>query len=175
MAKSKKAFTLNDLHKSKVASLNEKALHDISSSQLTDIYNQTGNVYYKSTKQYEYCLVINPRGKPRMVRSDAWKGRKVILDYWAWKDDLLKEAARYGLDDLPGRFKVTFYVQMPQSWSKKKKSQYDGTPHLVKPDWDNMAKALQDCICKNDSHIYSVTVEKWWAYNGWIKIETPNT
>lgn len=152
--KKKKPFTLDDLRKSKVADINKHIL-------CPEI----------ATDQNEYRLMINPRGKPRMVKSDAWKKRKVVLDYWAWKDELLKEAEHVCLPDLPEKFSVTFYVGMPDSWSKKKKAAHDGRPHKSKPDWDNMAKALQDCLCKSDSHVHDVHVKKRWSYNGWIKIE----
>lgn len=152
--KKKQKFTLEDLKKSKVAALNP------------DLIGKAGLI-----GQNEFRLMINPRGKPRMVKSDAWKKRKVVMEYWAWKELLLKEAEHVCLPDLPEEFKVTFYVEMPDSWSKRKKQEYDGKPHKSKPDWDNMAKALQDCLCKSDSHVHDVHVKKRWSYHGYIKIE----
>lgn len=166
MAK-KVRFTLDDIKKSKVAHLNMEATNSY------DIYRATGLLYYKSIEQNIYSLVVIPRGKPRMVRSDSWKKRACVMAYWSWKDELLAEASRVGLSGLPGKFKVTFYMPMPSSWSKSKKMMHDGKPHLVKSDIDNLLKALQDCLCKNDSHIHDVHAIKQWAYNGWIKIEIP--
>ena len=145
---------MDDLRKSKAAILN------------------IGSIDEHAHSNKEYRLLINPRGKPRMVRSDSWKKRKCVVDYWKWKDALLLEADNCGLLNLPGAFKATFHLCMPDSWSKRKKELHDGQPHLSKPDADNLLKALQDCLCKNDSHIYDVHAIKKWSYNGWIKIET---
>ena len=63
---------------------------------------------------------------------------------------------------LPGRYEVRFQIKPPKSYSKKKVREILGSGHTVKPDWDNLAKALQDALCKEDSHIYRVTVTKVW-------------
>ena len=43
--------------------------------------------------------------------------------------------------------------------------------HQSKPDWDNLAKAFFDSICKEDMHIADVRVTKKWVNqeNGWIE------
>lgn len=156
MANSKRHFTMADLQKSKVAAINKEAMSPTLMSETSDNC---------------YRLLIDPKGKPRMVKSDAWKKRKCVLQYWAWKDQLVAEATRNGLSDLPGRFKVTFSLPMPDSWSKSKRSAMEGKPHQQKFDLDNLLKALQDCLCKSDSHIYEVHAIKRWSYTGWIKIE----
>jgi Holliday junction resolvase RusA-like endonuclease len=170
MAK-RKLFTVEDLKKSKAFELNIDAIDRLPPKGMMVLFEQTGALYYKSMSINEYRLLINPRGKPRMVRSDAWKKRKVVTDYWAWKAALLKEAQKVRLSSLPSKFKVTFHMQMPDSWSKSKKALHDGKPHQTKSDIDNLLKALQDCLCKEDSHIHDVHAIKKWAYNGWIKIE----
>jgi Holliday junction resolvase RusA-like endonuclease len=157
MANKKSIFTLADLQKSKVASINQQVMSPTSMSE--------------TSEDGVYRLLIDPKSKPRMVRSDGWRKRPCVVSYWEWKATLLLEAKKVGLVDLPGRFKVTFHIPMPESWTKVKKRNRDGTAHLATPDCDNLLKALQDCLCKSDMHIHDVHVIKRWSYTGWIKIE----
>ena len=107
---------------------------------------------------------IPPCAKPRMVSSDKWKKRPVVLKYWAFKD----ECRLKGVKPDDGQ-DVTFYMPMAASWSKKRKEKMDGKPHKQTPDLDNLLKGLWD-ILKEDSHIASVTARKVWAYSGAIEI-----
>lgn len=61
-------------------------------------------------------------------------------------------------------------MPMPNSWSEKKKAQFDGKPHQQKPDWDNLAKAFCDALCADDSYIYDVRAQKYWARTGSIEV-----
>jgi Holliday junction resolvase RusA-like endonuclease len=61
---------------------------------------------------------------------------------------------------------------MPASWSNKKKNDMCDRDHTVKPDLDNLLKALQDCLCKNDQYICKIqNLSKTWSYTGKIIIE----
>jgi Holliday junction resolvase RusA-like endonuclease len=66
---------------------------------------------------------------------------------------------------------VFFGIPMPKSWSRKKKFRYAGTPHQQKPDIDNLLKALLDALYSDDSHIWTIRIEKTWATTGFIEIE----
>jgi len=60
---------------------------------------------------------------------------------------------------------------MPKSWSKKKKEEMYCQPHKQRPDLDNLIKALQDCLCEEDSHIHTyLDVSKVWGKDGAIII-----
>lgn len=78
---------------------------------------------------------------------------------------------RSHIQSLPEAFKVTFYVEMPASWSEKKKMRFDGKPHQSRPDIDNFLKAIMDAIVKEDGFIHTVDVRKRWARLGKGKIE----
>ena len=65
---------------------------------------------------------------------------------------------------------VLFLIPMPKSWSKKKKEQMNGLPCKVRPDTDNLMKAIKDTFCKEDSHIWREIAEKRWAYTGSVII-----
>lgn len=112
---------------------------------------------------------IDPIGKPRMVRSDIWSGRKSVSQYWAYKDLLKAEAykKRYKIKDT---LRIKFFIQMPESWSKKKKKMMENKPHDSKPDIDNLLKGFLDCLMENDSKVYKVETSKYWAAKGYIEI-----
>jgi Holliday junction resolvase RusA-like endonuclease len=109
----------------------------------------------------EFC------GKPRMTRKDKWQTRPATARYWAFKDMINIAAKEQGFK-LGNQFEVQFFIQMPASWSKKKKSEYCGKPHQQKPDLDNYAKALMDSLLPDDSCVWSVWAVKYWWYENKI-------
>jgi Holliday junction resolvase RusA-like endonuclease len=108
-----------------------------------------------------------------MTRSDKWKNRPCVSGFWAFKTELILAAKKQGLETLPQAIKsLDFYIAMPESWTKKKKSEMDGKPHGVKPDIDNILKGIMDSLCLNDQHIHTIgRLTKTWAYEGKIEIE----
>jgi len=109
---------------------------------------------------------IEPVAKPRMTQSDKWKKRASVLKYWAFADEL-----RYKFGEtLPSSITLDFYIPMPKSWSKKKKEKMKGQWHKQKPDLSNLIKAVEDALCKEDSHIASIMAHKEWAEKGAIDI-----
>jgi len=101
-----------------------------------------------------------------MTRSDKWKQRPAVMRYRQFKDDL-REVIKGELDP---RFKIVFHVPLPKSWSEKKKIAFDGQPHQVKPDVDNYLKAFMDAMSSDDSYIYDVHCQKYWAREGKITL-----
>ena len=45
-----------------------------------------------------------------------------------------------------------------------------GKPHKVKPDIDNLLKAVMDALIENDQSVYRVTAMKFWDALGSIII-----
>ena len=88
------------------------------------------------------------------------------MKYHAFKD--VCRLHNVTLDDFDT---ITFVLPMPPSWSKKKKALMDGAFHKQTPDLDNLLKALQDAVLKDDSHIASLKIRKIWGYAGQIRIE----
>ncbi len=72
---------------------------------------------------------------------------------------------------LPIPCKITFWVEMPPSWSRRKRSAMDGQPHKLRPDRDNYDKALMDALFENDSHVWSAWTVKRWSTVPAIEIE----
>jgi len=110
---------------------------------------------------------INPVAKPRMTRSDKWKKRPATTKYWKFVDQCKLE--RVVLPCFNSH--VTFIIPMPASFSKKKKDQLNGKPHMQRPDLSNLLKALEDALYQEDSGIYDIHITKVWGLVGKIIIE----
>lgn len=119
--------------------------------------------------------MATPRGKIRMVASDKGYKKKLrspdpgkrkraeyVKDYWDWCTAVqwLAKQKRYEIGDV---IAVEFYLPFPDSYSKKKKESLAGQPHSLKPDTDNMLKALVDALAKSDSHIWLKIAWKIWT------------
>jgi Holliday junction resolvase RusA-like endonuclease len=131
--------------------------------------SHSGHLVQAAGNSAHLCIV--PMPKPRMTRSDRWKQRPVVMRYWAFKDEL-QLLAREKDFVLGAAFEVTFYLPMPDSWSKKKKQQMNGQKHQQKPDLDNCEKALMDCLApESDAYIWAKVSKKVWAYDGAIAIK----
>lgn len=63
--------------------------------------------------------------------------------------------------------RIRFDIQVPKSWSSKKKNLFHGKPHISKPDTSNLIKFFEDCangICfTDDSQIYRIIADKYWT------------
>jgi len=112
---------------------------------------------------------ITPRTKPRQTQRDKWAKRPCVLRYRAFADEV--RLKRVLLPDHD--YHITFIIPMPRSWPEEQKAEMDGKPHQVKPDKDNLEKALLDALYKDDSHIWDGRVTKRWGRAGKIVITTP--
>lgn len=69
----------------------------------------------------------------------------------------------------PLHLNVTFYLPIPSSISKKKKSQLFGSPHIFRPDLSNLIKYIEDVatgiIYRDDSLIAKITSFKLYDNN----------
>jgi Holliday junction resolvase RusA-like endonuclease len=112
---------------------------------------------------------LPPYPSPRMVRSDKWKKRPVVVKYFQWRKDfvLLCKQQGYTLQDT---FIVTFVIEMPRSWSKYQKRIMDGKPHKQRPDVDNLGKSCLDAWGIEDGFVYKLNAEKYWGIKGAIII-----
>ncbi len=113
----------------------------------------------------EYDIIPVP--KPRQTQSDKWKKRPCVVRYRSFAD----EARACGLDVVNGDA-ITFILPMPKSWTQSKKDRLDGTPHLSRPDIDNLLKSVLDSIYKEDSIVWKLAgLEKRWGVAGKIIVE----
>ena len=113
-----------------------------------------------------FVLNVIPMGKPRMTQADRWKKRPSVLRYRSFKDEV-RTSAGGDIEDIRKLLldgaKVRFDIPMPQSWSRKKREEHRGMPHLQKPDLDNLQKALFDSLMKEDSGIWHIRTKKVWT------------
>ena len=113
---------------------------------------------------------VDPIPKPRMTQSDKWKKRPCVMRYWAYKAELLVLAKQAGFIMPECNYHLTFFLQMPDTWSKKKKAEMMNTAHRVTPDKDNLEKGFLDALCIEDKMIWDGRVTKKWGMNGSINI-----
>lgn len=111
---------------------------------------------------------IEPNTKPRMTTADKWKKRPCVLQYRAFCDELRLKSCNF---QSSGSFKIRFFLSMPKSWSKKKRDLMRGQAHQETPDLDNLLKAVNDVLLKQDKVIFQIDASKWWADKGKIIIQ----
>ena len=70
---------------------------------------------------------------------------------------------------------ITFYFEMPKSWSKKKRKEMDGLKHIQRPDTTNLIKFYEDAfnefIFVDDCQISDITAKKRWSQESKTAIE----
>ena len=149
-------------------------------------YNKGGRIDLKEDKfsvdrtRAFYLFDVIPVGAVRMTQSDKWKTnpnhadprkrqRKAVKMYFDFKNVLTLQAnlMKFKLGEY---LDAVYFLPMPNSWSEKKKQKMNGLPCKVKPDTDNITKAVKDALKKNDSDIWWEKAEKRWAYRGSILI-----
>ena len=113
---------------------------------------------------------VAPCSKPRMTRADKWKKRQCVTKFFAFRDAIkLSSIHNIALES----FDIEFYIQMPKSWSKKKKELHNGSPHKQRPDLDNYIKAWCDSVFEEDSVVWRFKASKRWTDKpGHIKLST---
>ena len=111
---------------------------------------------------------ITPVSKPRQTQRDKWAQRPAVMAYRAFADECrLRQVHICNCGDT-----ITFIIPMPSSWSEKKKAAMDGLPHQVKPDIDNLLKAVMDAVCPHgDQAIFDIRARKFWGRVGYIEIK----
>ena len=117
----------------------------------------------------EYLIL--PVAKPRMTKRDTWLKRPATTKYWNFKD----EVKRLGIKMPLSGAHIIFHMPMPKSVKGSKREKTLGRPHQVKPDADNLIKALFDALYENDAGIWDFRVTKVWSEKGRIEIKYANS
>lgn len=143
------------------------------SCDLVIFRRKTGESWTK-TRSYP----LRPIGKPRITHATRYS--KTAKRYYSWRDEARLMDVRLG----PFGCTIIFEVEMPRSWSEKKRILLDGHPHLQTPDVDNMVKAVLDAarIGKgmddrqiwnmDDRQVWNVEPFKIWGRKPHITIHT---
>lgn len=123
------------------------------------------------TDQFQ-CLEFTyqgiPVGKPRMTQQDKYVMRPAAKKYWDFKA-ALKAAAGPMLDN-PDIIAVTAWVPMKGSWPKSKQQAMAGKPCRLRPDCDNLVKAVMDALFDEDCCIWAGLSVKYWCWAGQEKV-----
>ena len=119
---------------------------------------------------FQFNLIPIP--KPRMTRRDQWLDppRPGVARYWAFKNEINRQASKMGFTMPEDNFHVIFHIPMPKSWTGHRKDTMVGTKHQQTPDVDNLSKAVFDAICTQDNFIWDCRITKLWALEGKIEI-----
>lgn len=116
-----------------------------------------------------------PKGRPRFTRD----GRTYTPKKTARHEAEVKLAwKRCGYAPFPAgtpiRMDVRFTMQMPKSWSGKKRAAIDGTPCVKHVDIDNLLKTVQDALnglaFADDSQVVMITADKRWGQEGQTEV-----
>ena len=113
-----------------------------------------------SRKIYEFTICGNPVPQPRMVKSDKWAKRPCVVRYFDWCN-----YARTCYTELPSDavgIHVNVFIQFPEYYSKKKRKSLANSFHRIKPDCDNILKAILDALFKRDQAISTAQINKYW-------------
>lgn len=102
-----------------------------------------------------------PIPAPRQSGRDAFKPRPCVIRYRDWRDTVRAQTPK-DLTNEPSRVKVIFYLPFPKTYSQKKRAALRGQPHRLKPDHDNLGKALMDALFDNDQMIWDGHYVKYW-------------
>ena len=114
-------------------------------------------------------IEIKPMPAPRLT----YQGRHTdkAKKYYAYKDEILLLCKTAGFE-LSEYHSITFYIPLPKSISKKEKQRrLDIGKHQLRPDLDNLTKAVWDALLAEDGHVHKLTAQKKWSEKGKIVIE----
>lgn len=104
--------------------------------------------------------------KPRMTRRDKIPRlqKKSVKEYFSFKEAIGWTAKGEGFE-LSSQCTMVFFIEMPKSWSKKKKAEKFLKPHDAKRRWDvdNLVKAVFDSLAEDDSFIWDCRAVKVWS------------
>lgn len=115
----------------------------------------------------------DPMGAPRQTRADKWLRRPCVLRYREFRDKI--KAATNGVMKEPLGMVVIAYLTIPRSIRGAKREAMLGTVHRVKPDADNIYKAVSDAIIENDQRICLQVCFKGWADEPRIELWVSDT
>lgn len=100
--------------------------------------------------------------------------KRYLLTYFDYKRKVRKLFNECGLSAFPSdNVWFRFYIPMPRSWSKKKRSSLCFEKHEQTPDSSNLHKSLEDACSDCDRKNWDYRASKFWVDTsmGYIEIE----
>lgn len=117
---------------------------------------------------------VQAQQRPRFSRQGGFVKTYDPPESAKYKKYVAEVAEQYKLQELidsPIRLTIDVYIQIPKSYTKKKRQQIENGElvHIKKPDVDNLAKGIKDGITgvlwTDDSLIVELTVRKHYSDN----------
>lgn len=132
------------------------------------------NIHPEAEDVWSRGFPIRAMGKPRMTKSDKWRKRQPVKDWFAYKDHLLSLLEPGFYDRLQRatiyQFRVEATIAFPKSYSKAAKQVLLDQPHRVKPDASNILKGIEDILVESDQELADVACSKSWGNEDWLSI-----
>lgn len=119
------------------------------------------------------------KARARVIRNGAYTPQKTKDYQQSVREyaNIVKNDVEY---DQPIKIKLTMYYKIPKSTSKKKRAMmmnHEIRP-MVKPDMDNVEKAILDALNKviynDDSQVVECVKSKWYSDTPCVLIEITN-
>jgi len=119
----------------------------------------------------EYIIPMDPFPAPRMSRRDRFRPSPSAQRFYGNRDEMRAHLSTLGISELPPAMGFSFHIPVSKSWSNAKKELHIGGMHQMKPDLDNLIKAVLDSITygkgRDDAHLGSILfAQKVWATEG---------
>lgn len=125
----------------------------------------------KSPRTLKFTIPGQPVGKPRQTQSDRWKKRPCVMRYRAWADKARASVPKGESLGIYREISFVAYLEFPKSYSMTRTHILAGQPHLLRGDGDNILKAIQDSLFKEDKMIWKFSGEKRWNDGKGSRIE----
>lgn len=134
----------------------------------------------KRSAQYKRCpsgsvirfsVLHEPVAAPRMTQKDKWAHRPCVDRYREFKDAIRAAAPALPFPADIETFSWTAYFTPPKSWPEAKRQAAIGKLHRVRPDRDNLDKAILDALFAEDSAIAAGMIMKMWGIEAKLDIE----
>lgn len=114
-------------------------------------------------------IPIHPKPAPRITHQGRFT--KKAFCYYAYKEYIKMYCAANNFS-LSEKIRITFYIPIGKSISKKERAKRLGNPHKFRPDLGNLIKAVEDALLEDDSAIwYYEKMQKIWSETGKIVVE----
>ena len=121
------------------------------------------------------------KGRPRFTKAGhtytpaktkAWEKTVAKAAWWAMHGRIADE---HQLLEGPLKVMLVFYIPIPRSWSKRRKKEAVGQPHVFKPDLSNLVKAVEDgmagIVFSDDSQVAVLSASKRYALDDpWVGV-----
>lgn len=133
--------------------------------------SRTTGTTAKGNQVIRIILPGTPIGKPRMTLRDKWAKRPAVVKYRDWCDRLRALAGTIPPAGLIYELNWVAVFEPPKSWAKKERCSALGTLHRMKPDRDNIDKAVLDCLWESDSAIAQGRIAKVWGFEPRLELE----